>query len=183
MTSPRSVVDAPTPFTRLIRFEPWSTRRRILLGVRPFHLLMPISTLFELTGLFKDKEATFRHSAFPPSSGHKAVARIGAPNCFRIDVCVMPLTRPDVISDRIRLTNKFGRPDRSLVTKDGAVDASLPTSVDELSPNKHGVSISGPEHDLFTWADEQISFPAILVLVAGVVPFVECETGDISILC
>jgi hypothetical protein len=120
-------------------------------------------------------QAALCHSASPPSSGHKAEARIAAPDCFRTDVCVMPFTRPAEISNGVSLSDKVGRSEVAFVSEHGAVDALLAGIVDELSPNKHGVSVSGSENDVFAGADKLTALSSVSVFIAAVVPFIELQ--------
>ncbi|WP_331373833.1 hypothetical protein [Sinorhizobium chiapasense] len=117
-------------------------------------------------GSFEDQEFALGHSASPPSSGHKAVSRIAAPDCSRIDVCVMPLTRPAVISDCVSLSDKVGREVRAFVAKDSTVDALLPAGIDEFSPDEQGVAISCSENNLLSGPSEEHSLPAVPISVA-----------------
>jgi hypothetical protein len=96
----------------------------------------------------------------------------------------MPLTRPAEISDGISLSDKLGRAISvwRFVSEDGTIDAFLSAGIDELPPNKHGVSVSGSKDNLFSRPSEQASLASVLVDVATVVPFVEFEAGDIAIL-
>lgn len=90
----------------------------------------------------------------------------------------MPLTRPDVISDCVSLSDKLTRPDRPFVPKDGAIDAALATVIDELAPDKECVGIAGSEHDGFAWADKlggAASSPGC------VVPLEKFVTGSIAV--
>lgn len=66
----------------------------------------------------------------------------------------------------------------TFVTKDGAVDPVLPAIVDEFAPDKHGVGISGTEHNAFSGADELSESPRPS---RGVVSAVQFEAGRIAI--
>lgn len=125
---------------------------------------------------FENEETAFCAPTFAPSSGHKAEARIGAPDCFRIDICVMPFTRPDEISDCVSLSDKLGREDRTLVAEHGAVDSLLAAGVDEFSPNKERVGISCAKDNLLAGAGEEVSLAAVTVAVAGIMSFIEFQT-------
>ena len=54
----------------------------------------------------KDEKAFPGVPCAPPAGAKEAITRIGAPHCSRIDVGVMPCTRPAVISDCISLFDK-----------------------------------------------------------------------------
>jgi hypothetical protein len=60
----------------------------------------------------------------------------------------------------------------TLVPEDGAVDADLSAVIDELSPNKEGVSVSGSERDRLPRPDELRTLAAIPIPITGVVPFI-----------
>lgn len=94
----------------------------------------------------------------------------------------MPLTRPAEISNGVSLSDKVGRAVAAFVSEDGAVDALLAAIVDKFSPNKHGVSVSGPQDDVFAGANELASSPTVFISVAAVVPFIEFEATGIAIL-
>src|SRR4051812_31711369 len=96
----------------------------------------------------KDEQPAARPSAASPSSGHKAEARIAAPDCLRIDVCVVPLTRPRAISNGVSLSDKLGREVATFVSEDGAIDALLLRDrvVNELAPDEHGVGVACPKN-------------------------------------
>ena len=87
----------------------------------------------------------------------------------------MPLTRPAEISDGVSLSDKVGRSELAFVSEHGAVDALLPGIIDELSPNKHGVSVSGSEHDMLAWSDKLALPSSVSVFIAAVVPLVELQ--------
>jgi hypothetical protein len=131
---------------------------------------------------FQDQQTAFCHPALPPSSGHKAESRIAAPNCFRIDICVMPFTRPAEISNGVSLSDKVGRSEFAFVSKHGTIDSLLSAIVDELSPNKHGISVSGSQHDVFAGADKLTSLSSVSIVIAAVVPLVEIKTTQIAVL-
>lgn len=86
-----------------------------------------------------------------------------------------------MISDCVSLSDKLGRPRGAFVTKNGAVNALLPTGVDELSPDEHGVTVSSPENDFCSGSGEQDALPAVPIAVGGIVPFVECKAAGIAI--
>lgn len=68
----------------------------------------------------------------------------------------MPLTRPDVISDRICLSDKLGTlvAVRGFVSEHSAVDPLLSAVINEFSPNKHGIGVAGSECDDLAGANE-----------------------------
>jgi hypothetical protein len=73
----------------------------------------------------------------------------------------MPLTRPEAISDCIRLAYEARAARRSFIPEDSAIDASLPAVINEASPHKHSVRSQGSEHNLFARPDELGSLAAI----------------------
>ena len=87
----------------------------------------------------------------------------------------MPFTRPAEISNGVSLSDKVGRSEAAFVSEHGAVDALLPGIVDKLSPNKHGVAISGSKHDMLTGTDKLTALSSVLIFIAAVVPFVELQ--------
>src|SRR5262245_5001497 len=93
-----------------------------------------------------------------PSSGKKATSRQSAPHRLRIDVGVIPAIRPAMSSDRACLTYEVGRSEAAFIPEGRAVDAALSLSgshvdavINELSPNKEGVSGCCSQYDLFPW--------------------------------
>jgi hypothetical protein len=87
----------------------------------------------------------------------------------------MPAIRPEAISNRIRLTYEVRGSVRAFVSEHGAVDTVLSAVVDEVAPNKEGVSALGSQDEFFAWADEQFALPSVLVLVGRIVSFIEGE--------
>jgi hypothetical protein len=87
----------------------------------------------------------------------------------------MPFTRPAEISNGVSLSDKVGREDSAFVSEHGAIDALLSAVVDELSPNKHGVSVAGSEHDMLAGSDKLAALSSVSIIIATVVPFVEFE--------
>jgi hypothetical protein len=85
----------------------------------------------------------------------------------------VPFTRPRAISNGVSLSDKVGRSEAAFVSEDGAVDALLAGIVDELSPNEHGVSIPGSEHNVLSGADELASLSTVSIIIATVMPLVE----------
>jgi len=86
----------------------------------------------------------------------------------------MPFTRPAEISDGVSLSDKVGRSiaGRGFVSEYGAVDAGLSAVVDELSPHKEGISVAGPENNVFSWSDKLASLSSVLVLVGAIVSLI-----------
>jgi len=78
----------------------------------------------------------------------------------------MPLTRPDAISNLIRLAYKFAALVRRLVAEDGAVDSGLSAVILEFPPRKQRITFGCSQHDFLAGADEQVSLAAIPVSVA-----------------
>jgi len=87
----------------------------------------------------------------------------------------MPLTRPAEISDGVSLSDKVGRSELAFVSEHGAVDALLAGIIDELSPNKHGVSVSGSEHDVLAGTNKLTALSSVSVFIATVMPLVELQ--------
>lgn len=87
-----------------------------------------------------------------------------------------------MISDRVSLSDKLGRKDWPFIAKDGAVDTLLSAVIDELSPNKHGITASGSEDNLLSWSDELDLAPAVLVLAARIVSLVHGEACSVAFL-
>lgn len=85
----------------------------------------------------------------------------------------MPFTRPAEISNGVSLSDKVGRSEAAFVSEDGAVDALLPGIVDELSPNKHGVSVSGSKNDVLAGSDKLAALSSVSVFIATVMPLIE----------
>jgi hypothetical protein len=85
----------------------------------------------------------------------------------------MPFTRPAEISNGVSLSDKVGRSDATFVSEHGAVDALLAGIIDKLSPNKHGIGVSGSEHDMLTGSNKLTSFSSVSVIIATVMPLVE----------
>src|SRR5882672_4686753 len=94
----------------------------------------------------------------------------------------MPATRPEAISDSIRLAYEFAAPVRAFIPKYGAVDALLAAVVDEFPPDEERVGRLGAEDDLLTWPHEDAARATVGVAAAGVVPLVECEAIEVAIL-
>jgi hypothetical protein len=85
----------------------------------------------------------------------------------------VPFTRPAEISNGVSLSDKVGREEAAFVSEDGAVDALLSAVVDELPPNKHGVSVARPENDVLSGADKLTALSSVLVVIATVMPLIE----------
>lgn len=101
----------------------------------------------------------------------------------------MPATRPEAISNRIRLTNKARALARPLVAERRAIDAVLwlasslvDAVVDKLAPDEERVERLGSEYPLFAGADEQAARAPVGVAVRRVVPLVESQAVNIAIL-
>ena len=71
----------------------------------------------------------------------------------------------------------------AFVSEHGAVDALLSAVVDELSPNKEGVGISGAQDDMLAGADELAWPAAVLVVIFAVVSLIEFQARNIAVLC
>lgn len=97
----------------------------------------------------------------------------------------MPAIRPEAISNCVRLAYKSRALVLRLVTEDGAVDALLPTVVDELAPNEHGIASLGSQYNFFARADELIvvSLTAVCVSISRVVAFIEFCAIKITVFC
>lgn len=143
------------------------------------HVVSPV--VWRALDPLKDMQPALGSSAASPSCGNKAEARISAPDHLRTNVGVMPLTRPDVISDCVSLSDKLGRSRGALVPEYRAVDALLTAGIDELSPNKKRVCSIGSEDNFLARASKQNSSPAVSVSICGVVPLVEFEAGHVAV--
>jgi hypothetical protein len=95
----------------------------------------------------------------------------------------MPLTRPEAISDLIRLAYEVRAAMRGFVAEDGAVDSLLPAVVDELSPDEHRVSAFSSEYHLSPRAREKSGPASVAVSVPGIVALIEFEAVKVAILC
>ncbi len=71
----------------------------------------------------------------------------------------------------------------AFVSEHGAIDAFLSAVVNELSPNKERVCCLGSQDNLFSGADKLLSLTPIGVVIAAVMPLVECEAVKVAILC
>ena len=87
----------------------------------------------------------------------------------------MPFTRPAEISNGVSLSDKVGRTEAAFVSENSAVDALLAGIIDELSPNKHGVSVSGSEHDVLSGSDKLTSLSSVSVVIAAIVSLKELQ--------
>jgi hypothetical protein len=94
----------------------------------------------------------------------------------------MPATRPEAISDLIRLAYEARAAVRSLIPKDGAVDSALAAVVDEFAPDPHSVSALGSQDDLFTGSDELGALTPVSISMGAVVPLVHGEAVFIAVL-
>lgn len=97
----------------------------------------------------------------------------------------MPFTRPRAISNGVSLSDKLttaialGR----FVSEHGAVDALLPAVIDELAPDEHGVTVSGPENDVLAGANELAPLSSVSILVGAVVSLIEFKATFVAVLC
>jgi len=101
----------------------------------------------------------------------------------------MPATRPEAISNCIRLTYEFRATVRGFVPEHRAVDAFLRVPgalvdalVDEFPPDPAGVAFLRSQDDLGPRPAKELAFAPVTILVRRVVTFVEREDGDIAIL-
>jgi hypothetical protein len=135
----------------------------------------------------KDEQPALGHSASPPPCFEKAISRIRAPDLSRIDLGVMPLTRPDVSSDCVRLLDKLGTfvAAGRFISEYGAFDSMLLGDgvVDILSPDKKGISICCSEGDDLAGTNELGSLPAVRVVVAAVVSLIKFQARLVAIPC
>jgi hypothetical protein len=129
----------------------------------------------------QDQLAVRRHAASTPPCHQEAISGVSALHTRRVDVGVMPATRPDRISDSVSLSDKLRREKRPLVTEEGAVDSGLVRSGNKAAPYKSGVSVLGSEDDLFARPSEQAAHPPISVLIRGVVPLIQCQDGSVAV--
>lgn len=92
----------------------------------------------------------------PPTSGKKAKSRIATCDSFRINLGVVPATRPCEISDCVSLSDKERREDRAFVPEERAFDPFLPRDrvVNIVPPNENSVPCIGSEHNVFSGTDE-----------------------------
>src|SRR5262245_54253172 len=122
---------------------------------------------------FEEQLSGFRFTASSPAGSDEAKTGIGAPNCFRVDLGVVPLTRPAEISNGVSLSDKLGREVRPFVSEEGAFDALLGRLgvVDVVSPNKGSIGCSGTENDVLARPDKLAALPAVSVSAARIVPF------------
>lgn len=95
----------------------------------------------------------------------------------------MPATRPEAISNRIRLAYEIAGTVRAFIAKHRAVDAILSAVIDESAPDEQGIGCVGSQDNLFSRADEQFSLSAIGVSIGGIVPFVQGKAVNIAVLC
>jgi hypothetical protein len=99
-------------------------------------------------------------------------SRICAPNLFRIDVGVMPLTRPRAISNGVSLSHKLGALDGAFVAESRTVDPDLPGIINELSPNKEGIGSRCTQDDVKSGANELVPFSTIFIFVGAIVSLI-----------
>lgn len=129
----------------------------------------------------QDQQSSSGASAAPPPRSNETIARTGSPHRRRVDVGVMPLTRPCVISDCVSLSDKLARFVRAFVSEGCAVDPSLAAVVDEFPPYENSVGSFGAEDDAFPRSDELRPVPAISIMIAGIMALVQCKAGKITI--
>jgi hypothetical protein len=86
----------------------------------------------------------------------------------------MPLTRPDVISDGVSLSDKDRRKVRAFVAEERAADPFLRRLgvVDEFAPNEPCAWLGSPQNNEFSRSAELLALP---IWSAAVVPLVEGE--------
>jgi hypothetical protein len=102
-------------------------------------------------------------------AGHKeTVSRQSAFDLERIDEGVMPATRPEAISNRVRLANEAAAAMRSLVAERGARNTFLRSAgpvidagVAEAAPDEKSIAGGGAQNDFFTWAGEESPLAAV----------------------
>ena len=85
----------------------------------------------------------------------------------------MPFTRPAEISNGVSLSDKVGRSEAAFVSEYGTVDALLAAIVDELPPNKHGVSVSGSQNDVFSGSNKLTALSSVFVVITRIMPLIE----------
>ena len=84
----------------------------------------------------------------------------------------MPFTRPAEISNGVSLSDKVGRSEAAFVSEHGAVDALLAAVVDELSPDEHGVSVSGAKNDVLAGANELDPLATVSIFVGAIMSLI-----------
>lgn len=84
----------------------------------------------------------------------------------------MPATRPEAISNRIRLTYEGAGSVRAFVSEYGAIDSVLSAVIDELSPHEEGVSCAGAEYNFLAGPHEQFCVPPICIDVSRIVALI-----------
>lgn len=92
---------------------------------------------------------------------------------MRVDVGVMPATRPEAISNFIRLLYEVRGAVNTLVSEYGAVDTALTIIGEEPAPHKQRICIRCAEDNFFSRADELLSLSTIGVLICAVVSFIK----------
>lgn len=93
----------------------------------------------------------------------------------------MPATRPEAVSNCVRLSNEVGAAVLGLVAEDGAIDALLPTAVEELPPDEHGVAALSAEDNLLPRSNK-LRFTLLPGLSEPrVVASVQLEAGAVSV--
>lgn len=94
----------------------------------------------------------------------------------------MPAIRPDAISNLIRLAYETRAEIARLVAERRAVDTLLAGVIVEVSPDPEGIGVLRAQDELLAGTDELPLPPAIGVPSAAVMPFVECEAGNVALL-
>ena len=88
-----------------------------------------------------------------------------------------------MVSDSIRLANKFRALMLRFIAEDGATDSDLTAGVDEFPPNKHGISSKCAKDNFLSWPCEQGALAAVSVVVCAVVSFIHFQATYIAVLC
>jgi hypothetical protein len=94
----------------------------------------------------------------------------------------MPLARPAVISDSVSLSDKEGREVRAFIAENCAVNSLFSAVINEIPPNKHGVTASCSKDDFLSGANKQSAFSPVFIMVGGVMPLIELEEGSVPVL-
>lgn len=108
----------------------------------------------------KNEFAVLCETGSSPSSGNEAKSWIAAPDSLRINLGVVPATRPREISDGVSLSDKERREVRAFVPEKRALDPLLLRDgvVDVVSPNENSISCVGSQDDMLTRTDELAEF-------------------------
>ncbi len=101
----------------------------------------------------------------------------------------MPAIRPEVISNRIRLTYELGALDVALVAEHGAVNPGLSLAgsgvdavINELPPHPTCQAVERPKHDMLAGAYELTTDAAVCVPTRRIMPLVEREACPVPVL-